>query len=476
MKQFKLIAPQCLRVVQENQYIYPVYEETGIREHLKERLQINEKDIDVRLGKVTTLFTKDKIFASKVHFLGLGNKNITKKQLKKTLLEVFQNITDDILIPLELFKEVLTDNELIEMIVDIFLIHQYRFDKITKQKTTLPTQTITLMADLSLQKHLDECVIIATAINEARHLSNLPSNLLTPTVFANEVATFAIDNHLPYYIYDKAQLEAMHCDALLAVSKGSSEQPRLISVKYYGDSNNTQLVALVGKGITFDTGGYSMKSAETMKGMKYDMCGGANMYATFKALVQLKAKVNLHLVIATSENMVAHNAMKVDDIINSLANISIEVTNTDAEGRLVLADAIYYAIQQKATHIIDMATLTGACAVALGKQYAGAFSNDDVFYQKFENSAKQKDELVWRLPLNEVFTEQVRSSIYADLNNAPTRLGGASIAASFLQEFVKDVPWIHLDVAGSATSDATTLYYQKGATGTLVKTLVELLK
>jgi leucyl aminopeptidase len=261
--------------------------------------------------------------------------------------------------------------------------------------------------------------------------------------------------------------------AFWSVSQGSEEEPRLIVMRYEPKgAPEKPVLGLVGKGITFDTGGISIKPAEGMEKMKYDMAGGAAMIGAMRAIAQLKPNVRVICIVCASENMPSGTAQKPGDVQIAMSGKSIEVINTDAEGRLVLADGLHYAKQLGATHLIDAATLTGAVVVALGMVNAGIFANNDEFYERFNQSLKKSGEKMWRLPVDDEYREMLKSNI-ADMMNVGGRWGGAVTAAMFLKEFVGDTPWIHLDIAGVAWMEDTKPWIAKGPSGVPVRSLVE---
>jgi leucyl aminopeptidase len=261
--------------------------------------------------------------------------------------------------------------------------------------------------------------------------------------------------------------------AFWSVSQGSDEPPALIIMTYEPEgAPKDHVLGLIGKGITFDTGGISIKPADGMEKMKYDMAGGATMIGAMRAIALLKPKVKVIGIVCASENMPSGKAQKPGDIQIAMSGKSIEIINTDAEGRLVLADGLHYARQLGATHMIDAATLTGACVVALGSINAGVFANDDAMYQRFTEANKRAGEKMWRLPLDQEYFEQIRSGI-ADIMNSGGRWAGAVTAAMFLKEFVDTTPWIHLDIAGVAWIDDNKSWIAKGPSGTAVRSIVE---
>ncbi len=315
--------------------------------------------------------------------------------------------------------------------------------------------------------------IIGEAQNFARDLANEPSNKMTPTILGERAKKMSDEVGLQCEVYGPDKLHELKMGAFWSVSQGSDEEPRLIVMRYEPKSARKKpVLALVGKGITFDTGGISIKPAEGMEKMKYDMAGGAAMIGAMRAIAQLKPKVRVIGIVCASENMPSGKAQKPGDIQIAMSGKSIEVINTDAEGRMVLADGLHYAKQLGATHLIDAATLTGAVVVALGFVNAGIFSNDDDFCQRFSDSLKKSGEKMWRMPVDDEYREMLKSNI-ADMMNVGGRWGGAVTAAMFLKEFVGDTPWIHLDIAGVAWMEDAKPWIAKGPSGVPVRSLVE---
>jgi len=264
--------------------------------------------------------------------------------------------------------------------------------------------------------------------------------------------------------------------AFWSVAQGSDEEPRLIVMRYEPkNAPPTPVLGLVGKGITFDTGGISIKSADGMEKMKYDMAGGAAMIGAMRAIALLKPNVRVIGIVCASENMPSGKAQKPGDVQIAMNGKSIEIINTDAEGRLVLADGLHYARQMGATHLLDAATLTGACVVALGYVNAGIFCNDEKFFEQLAQAIKLAGEKMWRLPVDAEYQELIKSEI-ADIKNTGGRWGGAVSAAMFLKEFVEDTPWIHLDIAGTAWIEDSKSWIAKGPSGIAVRSIVELAK
>jgi leucyl aminopeptidase len=318
--------------------------------------------------------------------------------------------------------------------------------------------------------------IIAESQNFARELGNEPSNRLTPRMLGERAEAMARAAGLSIDVLDQKKIEDLKMGALLSVAQGSVEPPRLIVVTYTPEKLNPKapVLGLVGKAITFDTGGISIKPSNDMEKMKYDMCGGAAMLGVMRSLATLKPSCKVIAVIPSSENMPGGRAQKPGDVQISMAGKSIEVINTDAEGRLVLADGIAYAKQLGCTHLIDAATLTGAVVVALSNINSGVFGSDQAFTDQLLASAKTAGEKMWPLPVDDDYREMIKSGI-ADIQNVGSgKGGGATVGAMFLKEFTGDTPWIHLDIAGTAWLDDAKPWLSKGATGVAVRTLVDL--
>jgi len=332
-----------------------------------------------------------------------------------------------------------------------------------------------LMIEIETKYHvghsLSEGELLAYATTMARDLLNMPASHMTATILANTIAEFAVMHGLETEILEKRHLQRLGMGGILGVNQGSTENPKMITVKYMGGKSTDKVLALVGKGLTFDTGGYSLKPAAGMYGMHGDMGGAATVYGAFNAIVYAKLPVNVILVIPATDNMVSADAIKPGDVITMYNGKTVEVNNTDAEGRLILADALTYAKEKGATHIINAATLTGAVIRALGDNTTGAFTNNTEFMKDFEKVAETSGEYVWQLPIFEPEQKMVKTSEVADLKNAPGG-PGAITAAAFLKEFVSDkTPWIHLDIAGTAETKAAHDLGPKGATGAMVRTL-----
>ena len=327
-----------------------------------------------------------------------------------------------------------------------------------------------------LQEAMDEARIIGESQNFTRDLVNEPSNRMTPTMLAERARAMAQEVGLKCDIYGADKIKELKMGAFWSVAQGSDEPPALIVLQYMpAGAPEKPVLGLVGKGITFDTGGISIKPADGMEKMKYDMAGGAAMLGAMRAIALLKPKVKVICIVCATENMPSGKAQKPGDVQIAMSGKSIEIINTDAEGRLVLADGLHYARQLGCTHLVDAATLTGACVVALGYVNAGVFANDEKMYERFSRALDKAGEKMWRLPLDEEYKEMIRSNI-ADIVNSGGRWGGAITAAMFLKEFAEETPWLHLDIAGTAWMEENKAWIAKGPSGIAVRALVEFVK
>ncbi len=341
------------------------------------------------------------------------------------------------------------------------------------------TKTVAILAGrldgAALASAVQRGCVLGEAVNAARRMALTPGNDMTPTHLAARARELAKDAGLDVDVLDEARMRDLGMGSLLGVSRGSSEPATLSVITYKGNPSSNETIALVGKGLTFDSGGISLKPPENMHEMKYDMSGGAGVIAAMWAIGKLKPRINVIGLVPSSENLPGPSAMKPGDILRAMNGKTIEVLNTDAEGRLILADALCYARKLGATKIVDAATLTGACVVALGHAASGTMSNDDSFVERFLKVVADVGERYWPLPLYPDFDQQIKSDI-ADLKNTGGRPGGAETAGAFLKAFVEDTPWIHLDVAGTAYLENESPYMAKGPTGTPVRAFVAIVE
>src|SRR5579872_3666819 len=325
--------------------------------------------------------------------------------------------------------------------------------------------------EAALRKGVERGQILGEAVNFARRLAITPANDMTPTILAEEASKAAQEAGLTVDVLDEARCRAEGMGSFLSVAQGSAQPPKFIVLTYNGNPGSKELLALVGKGITFDSGGVSLKPPERMEEMKYDMSGGAGVIAAMSAIGKLKPKLNVVGIVPATENMPGGKATKPGDVVTAMNGKTIEVINTDAEGRLILADALCYANELGATKMIDAATLTGACVVALGHIASAAVSNDEAFVAQFLAAAKPSGERYWQMPLYDEHANIMKSEV-ADLKNTGGRPAGTSTAAAFLKAFVGETPWIHLDIAGTAYVESESSWQAKGPTGTPVRALV----
>ena len=324
----------------------------------------------------------------------------------------------------------------------------------------------------SLERAVDKARVVAEAASLARTMVDEPANHMTPSRMAEAAKEIAGKYDLEFKVFDREDMEAMGMGALLGVARGSNEPPKLMTLSYRGDGRSEEALGFLGKGITFDSGGISIKPSEGMGEMKGDMAGAAAVVAALGAIAQLKPQVNVTAIVPATENLPSGTALKPGDILKAMNGKTIEVISTDAEGRLILADALCYGQKLGLSPLIDLATLTGACRIALGTLYGGLFSNNRDLAEKVLKAGERAGERMWQMPMPAEYKELIKSEV-ADIKNGGNRLGGAITAALFLAEFAGDTPWVHVDIAGPASSTKESGYLVKGATGFGVRTLVE---
>ena len=324
-----------------------------------------------------------------------------------------------------------------------------------------------------LEKGRDLGRVVAEAVVFARDMINEPANFMTPSIMADIARNMAGQYSLELTVLERAQMKELGMGGMLGVSQGSHQDPKFIILSYRGAPGSQKMVGLVGKGITFDSGGISLKPAEDMGDMKGDMAGGATVMAVMRALGTLKPKINVTAVIPATENLPGGSALKPGDVIKAMNGKTIEIISTDAEGRLILGDALSYAVKNGLSPVVDVATLTGAVRVALGDVTVGVFSNNEDLSKKVMVAAADAGERMWQMPMFEEYKEQYKSDV-ADVKNTGGRYGGAITAAQFVGEFVDDTPWVHLDIAGTSLTSKEKGHVVKGATGVAVRTLINL--
>ena len=447
------------------------------------------------LGEILLLHAPAGIRADRLLLVGLGKaKSLTPAHARKgagtavraakprAIREIALAFPEDRALSDESLEE-LPCRATMQAIVEGAELAESDYDTYKSDRKDRTVKSFTILAKSSerstrseMEDGLREGLIVAQAQNFARALVNEPGNVLTPTELARRAEAMCAEVGLRCEVHSTDKLRELKMGAFLAVAQGSEQPPALITMTYdptEAPSLDAPVLGLVGKGITFDTGGISIKPADGMEKMKYDMAGAAAMIGAMRAIAQLKPKIKVIGVVCSAENMPDGRAYKPGDVVTAMNGKTIEIINTDAEGRLVLADGLHYAKTLGCTHLIDAATLTGACVVALGILNAGLFSNDDVEAGRFQDAMRQAGEQFWRLPCTDDYREQIKSKIADIMNTGGTRWGGAISAAMFLREFVGESPWLHLDIAGCAWEDDVKSWIAKGPTGIAVRSVIE---
>jgi leucyl aminopeptidase len=446
---------------------------------------ISQGEIKGKLNEITIVHSLGKLPTARVVVSGLGKQSeLSPNKIRGAVAETCRwlrqkgigNITTTAQgaginnIRLEDAAQVVTEGALLGL---------YSFRKhITKEDDKLgEIKQLLIVGSDEAKPHLEEGSnkgkVLAEATNLARNMVNEPANYMTPNHMAKMAKSLAESHGLEVSVLEQGQMTELGMGALLGVAQGSRQPPKFIVLHYRGGDSAEINVALVGKGITFDSGGISIKSSEGLAEMKGDMAGGAAVMAAISAIAQLKPKINVTAIVPATENLPSGNALKPGDILTAMNGKTIEIITTDAEGRLILADALAYAKKFGAKFIVDVATLTGACRVALGDVCSGAFGNNQELVDKVIAAGNEAGELIWQMPMYDEYKEQNKSDV-ADIKNIGGRYGGAITGAKFLAEFINDTPWVHLDIAGTSLSEKERGYLVKGATGVPVRTLVNL--
>jgi len=443
-------------------------------------------DITGKPGSTLLLRSLSGVAAERVLLVGLGNEEeLSDKNFSSAVQAIARALTTvggaDALLALPFDQIKSRDSDwAIRTVVLAVRDNNYRSDTMKSKKDPAPSGVkkfalcITAAAASTARNALSEAVALANGMELSKELSNLPGNVCTPTYLANTAKKLAKDFKLGIEVLDRKQLEALKMGSFLSVTNGSDEPPKFIVLKHMGGKVKDAPTVLVGKGITFDTGGISLKPGAGMDEMKYDMCGAASVLGTFRAIAELQLKLNVIGVIPTCENMPSGRATKPGDIVTSMSGQTIEVLNTDAEGRLILCDALTYVERFKPAAVVDIATLTGACVVALGHHNSGLFTREDEAHDQLAAellaAGKSSGDTAWRMPVQDVYQEQLKSN-FADIANIGGQPGGSVTAACFLERFTKKYTWAHLDIAGTAWRGAAA----KGATGRPVPLLTTFL-
>jgi leucyl aminopeptidase len=442
---------------------------------------ITAGDIRGKLGEFTMVHTLGKVTSPRLIVAGLGKQtdfNLDKiRSLSADLARYLrrQRLQNVALITHGAGIGGLDAEDCAAAIAEGTALGLYRFLRHKKSDDDSELETLTIVehdgAKLgALQRGVDRGLILAEATNFCRDLANEPSNYLTPTELADRAKAIADKTGLECEIHGPDWLREKGMGGVLGVAKGSEEEPRFIVMRYKG-AGDARPVALVGKGITFDTGGISIKPAAGMEEMKGDIAGGASVIAAMSAIARLRPNINAVGIVPATENMPGGAAIKPGDVLVTMKGKTIEVINTDAEGRLILSDGLAFAVDEGATAIIDVATLTGAISIALGNVAMGAMTNNDALYGRVKRAADVAGEKIWELPMWDEYKDQIKSEV-ADMKNTGGRGAGSITAAMLLREFVDDTPWVHLDIAGVDTYDREKGVIVKGASGIPVRTLV----
>ena len=447
---------------------------------------ISRGEIKGKLNEITVIHSLGKLPAAHVVVVGLGKKQkLALDKVRGAVAETCRFLRQKGIDNIATITQGagiagITPESAAQAVTEGALLGVYSFRKhITKEAEYSEIKQLSIIggdeANLPvLERGSYKGKVLAEATNQARDMVNEPANYMTPSNMAETAIKLAETYGLEASVLEREQMQELGMGALLGVAQGSRQPPKFIVLHYRGSDSSDVNVALVGKGITFDSGGISIKPSEGLAEMKGDMAGGAAVMAAISAIAQLKPKTNVMAVIPATENLPDGSAMKPGDILTAMSGKTIEIISTDAEGRLILADALGYAKKLGAKSIIDVATLTGACRVALGDVCTGAFSNNQELVDKVIAAGAEAGELIWQMPMYEQYKEQNKSDV-ADIKNTGGRYGGPITAAQFLAEFVGDIPWVHLDIAGTSLSEKERTYLVKGATGVPVRTLVNLI-
>lgn len=444
-------------------------------------------EISGRRNKVTKVHTLGQMGPKILLFVGLGKRDtVSFESLRESFGAAFKLIKNsrisEISVALDTFHTEHVDiQDTAHAFGEAFQLATYEFagykQKSNEKQKHIETITIYSESDSQdLKASLEVGHVFGKATNSARTLVNIPGNLLTSTDLAEYASELGKKYDFETEILDKEDMIKLGMGALLAVNQGSTEPPKMIVLKYQGKEEWKDVIGLVGKGVTFDTGGYSIKTKAGIVGMKTDMGGAAAVLGAMEIIGELKPEQNVVAVIPSTDNMISGNAFKPDDVITSMSGKTIEVLNTDAEGRLVLADAVTYAKQHGAEYLVDVATLTGGVITALGMDMTGAMTNNEDLFIEVLEASHEAGEPIWRLPITEKDKKRVRGSRIADLNNSPGSPGHAIMGGAFIGEFAEDTPWVHLDIAGTSTTNSLSELGTPGGTGVMTRTLATLVE
>lgn len=477
--------------IESNWLVYGCFEDSDFSESLQDlddklegsltRIR-DRKDLTGKQAELTVLADAPQLPSDRVLIVGLGKlEKLTIGSFGKAFSAAFRKLSamKEQLLAVELPTEAVSslgEATCIERLVDVATVSCSRQNLYQTEEDRYVFRNVAICGvsvSEANQDALEKGEILGEAINLTRELVNRHPDDIYPETFAARAADEANDIDLRGEIFDEEMLEDENMGALLGVARGSDRPARMVVLKYDGGGKDAPTIGLVGKGVTFDSGGLSLKPSAGMISMKSDMAGAATVLGAITAIAKLKLKVNVIGIMGLVENMTGGSAYKLGSVLTARNGKTIEIHNTDAEGRLVLADALAYAVDHKVDKLVDLATLTGACVVALGEDIVGAFTNDQSWCDELKAASHIVDEDVWQLPMHDFFAEQLKSE-FADCKNVGTRWGGATTAAKFLEQFVDNVPWVHLDIAGPSYAESSSNHRDSGGTGVMVRALVQL--
>lgn len=451
---------------------------------------LKSKEFGAEEDSIHVLHGNNKTNSKRIALIGLGEikdlewdtfRKASAQAAKKAQAIGIEKIS--LIFPSHLISDAFDEAGLAQVLAEGALLADYRFDKYQtdKKSKTGRLEELTLITYVApserVHQGLRTAVIVCDAVSFTRDLANAPGNEITPRELVARAVHMCRRNKIKTQVFDEKKLAALKMGGILGVAQGSSEPPRMILMEYRSPkAKNKKPIILVGKGLTFDAGGISIKPAAEMDRMKFDMCGGAAVIGAMQAIAQLKLPLHVIGIVPSSENLLGSKAFKPGDILTMYSGKTVEVLNTDAEGRLILADALAYAQKYKPEAIIDLATLTGHCVIALGYAGAGMMGTDSKLKSQLMDASRFSSEKIWELPMWKEFDKMIKSHI-ADIKNIGGRPAGAITAAAFLKQFVGDYPWVHLDIAGTANSEEELPYTARvSATGFGVRLLVEALR
>ncbi|MFH1075704.1 MAG: leucyl aminopeptidase [Pseudomonadota bacterium] len=443
-------------------------------------------DIKGKKGEVVLVYPAGGNSLKRIAVVGLGKtKDVNCESIREAYSALARKLLSMKIAKAHLVMPILENMQPEDMagaVAEGVFLTDYSFDKYKsyekKEEKYQPIESISFIG--AMPKKAKDAVrekrVIADAVIATRDLQNDSADVVSPEYLADQAKAIAKIHGLRCTLLGKKDIEKLGMGLLLAVNRGSAKEPRLIVLEYHGNPKSKDLTAVIGKGITFDSGGYNLKPTKFIETMREDMAGAAIALNVISAAAGLKLKTNLAAVVPATENMIGSNAYKPGDVYRSMSGKTVEIGNTDAEGRLILADAITYAVRKiKPTRIVDFATLTGAMTITLADILIGAMTNEDHLYEKIYEAGEATYERVWKLPIYDEFRDRLKSDI-ADMNNAGGREGGSIIAAAFLEKFVEGIPWLHLDIAGVSWLEKDRHYIPKHGTGVGVRLMIEFLK